>query len=116
MLLPPALSSECIGCESAHTRAQDEADVVVVRFGDKFRQWNAAFEAGWASAKGTPVITLHLSHMLKEVSASALAVCEDPEQVVQILDYTITGRLPPPRDGDAFVPIVDGLGKGDPNP
>ena len=97
----------------------DEADLVVVRFGEKYRQWNAAFEAGWASAKGTPIITLHppaISHMLKEVNASALAVCEEPEQVVQILDYTITGRLPPPRDGDAYVPIADRLGKGNPTP
>ena len=96
-----------------------EADVVVVRFGEKYRQWNAAFEAGWASAKGTPIITLHppaVSHMLKEVNASALAVCEEPEQVVQILDYTITGRLPPPRDGEAYVPIADRLGKGNPAP
>ena len=29
-----------------------EADVVVVRFGDKYRQWNAAFEAGYAAALG----------------------------------------------------------------
>ena len=97
----------------------DEADLVVVRFGEKYRQWNAAFEAGWASAKGTPIITLHppaISHMLKEVNASALAVCEEPEQVVQILDYTITGRLPPPRDGEAYVPIADRLGKGNPAP
>ena len=97
----------------------DEADLVVVRFGEKYRQWNAAFEAGWASAKGTPIITLHppaISHMLKEVNASAMAVCEEPEQVVQILDYTLTGRLPKPKDGDAFVPIVERLGKGNPNP
>ena len=54
--------------------------------------------------------------MLKEVNASAMAVCEEPEQVVQILDYTLTGRLPKPKDGDAFVPIVERLGKGNPNP
>jgi YtoQ family protein len=97
----------------------NDADVVVVRFGDKYRQWNAAFEAGYAAARGTPLITIHppaLSHMLKEVNAAALAVCEEPEQVTQILDYTITGTLPPPRDGDAYVPIADRLGKGNPNP
>ena len=54
--------------------------------------------------------------MLKEVNASAMAVCEEPEQVVQILDYTLAGRLPKPKDGDAFVPIVERLGKGNPNP
>ena len=97
----------------------DEADVVVVRFGEKYRQWNAAFDAGYAAAHSKPTITLHppaISHMLKEVNASALAVCEEPEQVVQILDYTITGRLPPPRDGEAYVPIADRLGKGNPAP
>ena len=97
----------------------EEADVVVVRFGEKYRQWNAAFEAGFASARGKPIITLHppaISHMLKEVNASALAVCSDVEQVVQILDYTITGTLPTPIDGEAYVPIAEKLGKGNPTP
>ena len=74
----------------------EEADVVVVRFGDKYRQWNAAFDAGYASALGKPIVTLHdesIGHALKEVDAAALAVAERPEQVVQILDYAITGRL-----------------------
>ena len=96
-----------------------EADVVVVRFGEKYRQWNAAFDAGYAAAHNKPIITLHppaISHMLKEVNAAALVVCEEPQQVVQTLDYVITGRLPPPKDGDAFVPIVEVLGKGNPNP
>ena len=66
------------------------ADVVVVRFGDKYRQWNAAFDAGYAAALGKPVITLHgpeHTHALKEVDGAALAVAESPEQVVQILAY-----------------------------
>lgn len=74
----------------------ERADVVVVRFGDKYRQWNAAFDAGFASALGTPVITLHdsgLGHALKEVDGAALAVAETPEQVVQILRYVIDGDL-----------------------
>jgi len=74
----------------------ERADVVVVRFGDKYRQWNAAFDAGYAAAIGTPVITLHdpeLTHALKEVDAAALAVAETPEQVVEILGYVIEGRL-----------------------
>ena len=97
-----------------------EADVIVVRFGEKYRQWNAAFDAGYAAALGKPIITLHppaISHMLKEVNASANAVCEDPEQVVDTLAYVIRGELPKvPRDGDDFVPIADRLGKGNPNP
>ena len=94
-------------------------DVVVVRFGEKYRQWNAAFDAGYAAALGKPLITLHppaISHMLKEVNASANVVCEEPEQVVHTLAYVIKGELPPPKDGDAFVPIADRLGKGNPNP
>mgnify|MGYP002005486107 CR=1 FL=1 len=96
-----------------------DADVVVVRFGDKYKQWNAAFDAGYAAALGKSLIVMHgpdHQHALKEVDAAALAVTETPEQVVQILDYTLTGRLPKPKDGDAFVPIVDRLGKGNPNP
>lgn len=74
-----------------------EADVVVVRFGEKYKQWNAAFDAGYAAALGTPLIVLHPpehAHALKEVDAAALAVAEEPEQVAEILDYVITGRLP----------------------
>ena len=70
------------------------ADVVVVRFGDKYRQWNAAFEAGYAAALGKPIVTLHdseLTHALKEVDRAAMAVAETPEQVVEILTYAITG-------------------------
>ncbi|MGO1118975.1 YtoQ family protein [Rhodovibrionaceae bacterium A322] len=77
-------------------RLMEEADVVVVRFGEKYRQWNAAFDAGMAAAMGKPIITLHdpaLTHALKEVDAAALAVAEEPEQVVRLLNYVITGRL-----------------------
>jgi YtoQ family protein len=66
------------------------ADIVVVRFGDKYKQWNAAFDAGYATALGKPLITLHapdLTHALKEVDAAALAVAETPGQVVEILRY-----------------------------
>jgi YtoQ family protein len=74
----------------------ERADVAVVRFGDKYRQWNAAFDAGYAAALGKPIITLHdpsLTHALKEVDAVALAGAEQPEQVVRILDYAISGEL-----------------------
>ena len=70
-----------------------EADVVVVRFGDKYRQWNAAFDAGFASALGKPVITQHdeeLDHALKEVDAAARATARTPEQVAAVLRYVIT--------------------------
>ncbi len=70
------------------------ADVVVVRFGEKYRQWNAAFDAGYAAALGKPIITLHAlehTHALKEVDSSALAVADTPQQVVQILAYVTRG-------------------------
>jgi YtoQ family protein len=72
------------------------SDVVIVRFGDKYRQWNAAFDAGYAAALGKPLITLHdegLTHALKEVDGAALAVAQNPEQVVKVLDYVINGAL-----------------------
>ena len=75
----------------------EKSDVVVVRFGDKYKQWNAAFDAGYAAALGKPIITLHdpeLTHALKEVDAAALAVCSSPEQVVNIMHYVINGELP----------------------
>ena len=73
------------------------ADVVVVRFGDKYRQWNAAFDAGYAAALGKPVITLHdadTDHALKEVDRAALATARDAGQVVDVLRYVIEGKLP----------------------
>ncbi|MDE1463766.1 YtoQ family protein [Spartinivicinus poritis] len=66
------------------------ADIVVVRFGEKYKQWNAAFDAGQAVALGKSLIVMHspeLTHPLKEVDAQALAVTETPEQVVEILQY-----------------------------
>lgn len=75
----------------------EEADVVVVRFGEKYKQWNAAFDAGMASALGTSLIVMHGAdhqHALKEVDAAALAVVETSEQVVQILTYIQRGTLP----------------------
>ena len=74
-----------------------DADVVVVRFGEKYRQWNAAFDAGYAAALGKSLIVLQMAehdHALKEVDAAALAVARDPAQVVEILRYVLTGALP----------------------
>jgi len=73
------------------------ADVVVVRFGEQYKQWNAAFDAGQAAALGKPLITLHPpehDHALKEVDRAALAVAREPEQVVEILTYVLEGTLP----------------------
>ena len=68
----------------------ERSDVVVVRFGDKYKQWNAAFDAGYCAALGKPFITLHAEdvvHALKEVDAAALAWATNTDQVVDILGY-----------------------------
>lgn len=75
----------------------EDADVVVVRFGEKYRQWNAAFDAGYAAALGKSLIVVQMpehQHALKEVDAAALAVTEDPAKVADILRYVLTGQLP----------------------
>ena len=77
-------------------KAIAEADIVVVRFGDKYKQWNAAFDAGYAAALGKSIIVMHGAdhqHALKEVDAAALAVVETPNQVADILRYVIDGTL-----------------------
>ena len=73
----------------------EKCDVAVVRFGDKFKQWNAAFDAGQCAAIRKPYITLHdedIIHPLKEVDASALAWATTPAQVVEILAYVISAE------------------------
>ena len=70
----------------------ETADIVIVRFGEKYKQWNAAFDAGYACALGKPIITLHdeeHDHALKEVDSAARATARTPEQVVEILKYVI---------------------------
>ncbi|WP_069298937.1 YtoQ family protein [Neptunicoccus sediminis] len=77
-------------------KAIKDADVVVVRFGEKYRQWNAAFDAGFAHALGKSLIVLQMDehqHALKEVDAAAQAVCSTPSQVAKCLSYVLTGKL-----------------------
>jgi YtoQ family protein len=85
------------GINAIRTRAMiEEADLVVVRFGEKYKQWNAAFDAGYAAALGKSLVILHPEehdHALKEVDAAANAVVREPEQVVEILRYVILGKL-----------------------
>ena len=81
------------GVNAIRTRHDiDRADLVVVRFGDKYKQWNAAFDAGYCAAKGIPFITLHddsLVHPLKEVDQAAYAWCKTTDQVVTLLRYVL---------------------------
>jgi YtoQ family protein len=84
-----------INAMRTRTLLQD-ADIVVVRFGEKYKQWNAAFDAGMAAALNKPLIIIHGAdhqHALKEVDAAALAVTDQPSAVVEILDYVINGTL-----------------------
>lgn len=72
----------------------ENCDLAVIRFGDQYKQWNAAFDAGYCAALGTPYITLHdekIIHPLKEVDAAALAWAQTPAQVVQTLQYVVSG-------------------------
>ena len=73
-----------------------DSDVVVVKFGEKYKQWNAAFDAGYASALGKSIIVIQNEdhqHALKEVNAAAVAVASNQAQVVRILKYVLSGSL-----------------------
>jgi YtoQ family protein len=68
----------------------ERCDIAIIRFGDKYKQWNAAFDAGYCTALNKPYITLHseeLIHPLKEVDAAAQAWATTVEQVVETLKY-----------------------------
>ncbi|MCB1668352.1 MAG: YtoQ family protein [Porticoccaceae bacterium] len=101
-------AGDCLGPEAAafwrdHKSAKvnairiknslEKCDLAIIRFGEKYKQWNAAFDAGYCAALGKPYITLHdesLVHALKEVDGSAQAWATTPEQVVEILKYLMT--------------------------
>ena len=73
-----------------------DSDVVIVKFGEKYKQWNAAFDAGYASALNKSIIVIHNEdhlHALKEVNAAASAVASDQKQAVRILKYVLEGSL-----------------------
>ncbi|WP_372748666.1 YtoQ family protein [Litorivivens sp.] len=73
----------------------EKCDIAIIRFGDKYKQWNAAFDAGYCAAKGKPYITLHsedIIHPLKEVDAAAHAWATTPEQVVELLRYMVSDQ------------------------
>ena len=70
-------------------------DIAVIRFGEQYKQWNAAFDAGQCAALGKPYITLHaddIVHALKEVDGAAMAWAQTPQQVVEILSYVTSAK------------------------
>ena len=74
----------------------EKCDIAIIRFGDKYKQWNAAFDAGYCAALGKPYITLHnedIIHPLKEIDAAAHAWATTPEQIVKILSYINSDSL-----------------------
>ena len=74
----------------------EESDIIVVKFGEKYKQWNAAFDAGYAAALGKSLIIMHqddYQHALKEVDASALATVKNNRELLDIFRYVITGKL-----------------------
>ena len=74
----------------------EESDIVVVKFGEKYKQWNAAFDAGYAAALNKSIIIIHNEdhqHALKEVDAAASAVVKDQHQAFRILKYILSGKL-----------------------
>ena len=76
--------------------AIEKADIVVVRFGEKYKQWNAAFDAGYASALNKSLIIMHgdeNQHALKEIDSAALAVTKNIDEIVNILKYSIKGTI-----------------------
>ena len=73
----------------------EKCDLAIVRFGDKYKQWNAAFDAGFCAALGKPYITLHsadIVHPLREVDAAALAWAQTPQQVIEVLEYVVSAQ------------------------
>ena len=74
----------------------ENSDIVIVKFGEKYKQWNAAFDAGYAAALGKSLIIMHqddYQHALKEVDASALATVKNNRELLDIFRYVITGKL-----------------------
>jgi len=84
-----------------------QCDVAVIRFGNQYKQWNAAFDAGYCAALGKPYITLHdddIIHALKEVDGSSQGRATTPEQVVDILRY-VTGEPDASGTHAATIPL-----------
>ena len=67
-----------------------QSDLAVAFFGDKYRQWNTAADAGAAVAVGIPLLLVRspdLIHALKEVDAMATVTVETLEQAAEAIAY-----------------------------
>ncbi|PRR93565.1 MULTISPECIES: YtoQ family protein [unclassified Bacillus (in: firmicutes)] len=68
----------------------NRSDVVIARFGEKYKQWNTAMDASAAIAKGKPLILIRpkeLHHPLKELSNKANITVETVNQAIKALSY-----------------------------
>jgi YtoQ family protein len=66
------------------------ADLVVAFFGEKYRQWNTAVDAGAAVAAGVPLLLVRapeLGHALKELDSMATFTVESLEQAAESIAY-----------------------------
>ena len=85
------------GINSIRTKKSiKDCDVIIVKFGEKYKQWNAAFDAGYAAALNKSMIVIHSDdhqHALKEVDASAAAVALNQKQAFRILKYILEESL-----------------------
>ena len=73
----------------------EDADLVIVKFGEKYKQWNAAFDAGYCAARGKPYLVIHpeeYGHALKEVDAQAMGVADNEDKVISIVEYLTTQK------------------------
>lgn len=73
----------------------DKSDVIIAKFGEKYKQWNSAMDAATAVALNKPLILIRpkeLHHPLKELSERAQVTVETDEQAVKCLKYLFETR------------------------
>ncbi|MFW6202093.1 MAG: YtoQ family protein [Gemmatimonadota bacterium] len=66
------------------------ADLVVAYFGEQYKQWNTAADAGAAAASGIPLVLVRdekLVHALKELDALATMTVTDLEEAADAIAY-----------------------------
>ena len=69
-----------------------QTDLVVAFFGEKYRQWNTAADAGAAVAAGVPLLLVRspdLTHALKELDALATFTVESLDQAALAIAYVL---------------------------
>ncbi|MBN8236974.1 YtoQ family protein [Halobacillus kuroshimensis] len=68
----------------------NKSDAAIAYFGESYKQWNTAMDAGAAIQAGKPLILIRpesLVHPLKELSNQADVTVETIEQAVEVLAY-----------------------------